>query len=297
MRWKSAILVIFILFAATSAWAGPNASAGCALDMNIETDDYDSEISSKNIELSVTAEVGDVIWVGVVAQNVTNLNIYELKVKFDSGRLEFQPQEDQCKGDFLESEGGTATGLCDLTEGTVDIYYALQGDDPDKAPDDSGIIVRLKFKVLDSKPDNDLTLSDVRYMNPNYEVDEITFLMNGGVNLVDDQKPDRDEDGIPDADDNCPDTPNPDQANADSDKFGDVCDNCPESANPYQSDTDGDGIGDACDNCLNKSNPEQTDANGDGTGDACDYSKMFSSGDDVDGCFIGTALPRKGMRR
>lgn len=36
--------------------------------------------------------------------------------------------------------------------------------------------------------------------------------------------PDRDGDGIPDATDNCPDTPNPDQADTDGDGIGDACD-------------------------------------------------------------------------
>ena len=53
--------------------------------------------------------------------------------------------------------------------------------------------------------------------------------------------------------DNCPSTPNPDQANNDSlfgsdDNFGDACDNCPDTFNNDQADTDGDGVGDDCDN-------------------------------------------------
>jgi hypothetical protein len=47
--------------------------------------------------------------------------------------------------------------------------------------------------------------------------------------------------------DNCPDDPNPDQADDDGDGVGDACDNCPQDPNPGQEDTDGDGIGDACD--------------------------------------------------
>jgi hypothetical protein len=38
--------------------------------------------------------------------------------------------------------------------------------------------------------------------------------------------PDADGDGIPDCRDNCPTTPNPDQADADGDGIGDVCDGC-----------------------------------------------------------------------
>jgi hypothetical protein len=43
---------------------------------------------------------------------------------------------------------------------------------------------------------------------------------------------DRDRDGIPNAEDNCPDDANPLQEDTDGDGKGDVCDPCPEDANP-----------------------------------------------------------------
>jgi PKD repeat protein len=121
---------------------------------------------------------------------------------------------------------------------------------------------------------------------------------------------DTDGDGIPDSVDNCPSTPNPDQADADGDGVGDACDaltdsdgdgvadasdNCPAVANPGQEDADGDGIGDACDaltdsdgdgiadasdNCPAVANPGQEDADGDGIGDACD-ALTDSDGDGI----------------
>ncbi|HUQ33305.1 MAG TPA: thrombospondin type 3 repeat-containing protein [Pyrinomonadaceae bacterium] len=80
---------------------------------------------------------------------------------------------------------------------------------------------------------------------------------------------DGDGDGIPDCIDNCPTTPNHDQADADEDGVGDVCDNC-SHANPDQADTDGDGHPDSCDNCPTVANPGQADFDLDGIGDACD---------------------------
>jgi hypothetical protein len=58
---------------------------------------------------------------------------------------------------------------------------------------------------------------------------------------------DTDGDGVPNAQDNCPDIANPDQANEDGDKFGDACDPCPVEANDTPSDPDGDGVADGCD--------------------------------------------------
>ena len=106
---------------------------------------------------------------------------------------------------------------------------------------------------------------------------------------------DSDGDGVQDVDDNCPDTPNPGQADADGDGVGDACDdsdgdgvfddtdNCRVTPNSDQADQDGDGIGDACDpdrdgdgvpndtdNCPDIPNPDQADADFDGTGDVCD---------------------------
>jgi len=60
---------------------------------------------------------------------------------------------------------------------------------------------------------------------------------------------DADDDGVPDANDNCPYTPNTDQTDSDGDGLGNACDNCPNNPDPNQIDSDGDGYGDICDNC------------------------------------------------
>jgi parallel beta-helix repeat protein len=97
-------------------------------------------------------------------------------------------------------------------------------------------------------------------------------------------------DGAGDPCDNCPEVPNPGQANSDSDPLGDACDNCPWITNPNQEDSDHEGIGDLCDpcpldprndddgdglcaevdNCPWWANANQEDLDRDGEGDACD---------------------------
>jgi len=71
---------------------------------------------------------------------------------------------------------------------------------------------------------------------------------------------DRDDDGVPNSDDNCVNVTNADQSNHDSDTLGDACDD----------DDDGDGVLDADDNCPLAANVDQADLDGDGIGDVCD---------------------------
>ncbi|MDQ3710889.1 MAG: thrombospondin type 3 repeat-containing protein [Acidobacteriota bacterium] len=71
---------------------------------------------------------------------------------------------------------------------------------------------------------------------------------------------DADNDGIADANDNCPMNPNPDQLDTDNDAIGNVCDD----------DDDNDSILDTIDNCPLLKNRTQLDFDFDGIGDACD---------------------------
>ena len=102
---------------------------------------------------------------------------------------------------------------------------------------------------------------------------------------------DADCDTVPDSTDNCPLTPNTDQADTDGDGIGDACDNCRSTANPNQADSDGDGVGDACDNCLTTANPDQADTDHDGVGDACDNCRTIPNPAqaDLDGDGVGDA--------
>ena len=108
------------------------------------------------------------------------------------------------------------------------------------------------------------------------DYNDINLIVQGDLVVIPDD-PDTDDDGIPDEEDNCPETPNPDQADADGDGFGDVCDICPFDAD---NDADEDGVCGDVDNC-DIPNPDQADADGDGFGDVCDICP-FDADNDID---------------
>ncbi|WP_439153065.1 thrombospondin type 3 repeat-containing protein [Winogradskyella sp.] len=82
---------------------------------------------------------------------------------------------------------------------------------------------------------------------------------------------DNDSDGIPNDDDNCPDTANTDQSDIDGDGIGDVCDD----------DIDNDGVLNDVDNCPETPNPDQLDFNENGIGDICDTECETQSSSDT----------------
>ncbi len=148
--------------------------------------------------------------------------------------------------------------------------------------------------------DGDGTLDDWCDTGQTSGCDDNCRTVKNGIAEPDPQQ-DSDDDGVGDACDNCPNTPNFDQADTDRDGSGDACDpdddgdgisdttdTCPGVPGP-NTDSDGDGLGDVCDNCPNVSNPDQADQDGDGVGDACDNCPDVANADqdDVDADGIG----------
>ena len=90
---------------------------------------------------------------------------------------------------------------------------------------------------------------------------------------------DSDGDGVTDTMDNCPDMPNPDQADDNGNGVGNACEvaptetptSVPPSTTP-KPDSDGDGVADSVDNCSDVPNLDQADDNGNGVGNACEVA-------------------------
>ncbi len=112
--------------------------------------------------------------------------------------------------------------------------------------------------------------------NGNKRLDLCDIAAGFSLDINHDQIPDEcqgndlDNDGVPNASDNCPATPNPAQLDSDNDGIGDACDICATIYNPTQADVDGDSVGNECDNCPNDYNKDQANADGDAYGDVCD---------------------------
>lgn len=144
----------------------------------------------------------------------------------------------------------------DFSDGQIDI--------PSDSSSDSSDDIRFdREPILDQLIEADVSITDRDNDGVDDEFDNCPD--NHNSDQFDDDK-----DGIGDECDNCAIYYNPLQTNSDNDFHGDACDNCPNDENLNQQDSDGDLIGDVCDNCPNVANPNQDDQDSDKIGDLCD---------------------------
>lgn len=98
------------------------------------------------------------------------------------------------------------------------------------------------WSIVDTAPGGTGTDYQLNVQSGTVEYGE-TFVVGS---TVDSEPTDSDGDGIPDADDNCPDTSNPDQTDSDADGLGDACDATDGGGDDGDTDGgDGDGTSDA----------------------------------------------------
>jgi len=179
------LFISFILIFPCVGHAGPNTSAGCSLDLDYSTRNYDAAITTKDIDDKIEAQESDEFFIAVVAQNSTNLDTYQIEVNFDPIKLSFLGgfEDHSFSGvdNFLKKNGGGTVGFMavERDSGIVNIANALSGTDEAKAPEGSGVIAILKFKVLDVSEGIKLTLFNVNFLDSNGVNDSVTNL-NGG---------------------------------------------------------------------------------------------------------------------
>jgi hypothetical protein len=104
-----------------------------------------------------------------------------------------------------------------------------------------------------------------------------------------DASEDLDEDGVPDGLDNCPEVPNPAQADFNGNGMGDACEDSDNDGlwdaeelnwgtDPLVQDTDGDGLTDSVEIYLYNSDPLSSDTDGDGVSDSIELLFPPTSG-------------------
>ena len=159
--------------------------AGAALDMDLTTWQYDSFISTTHIEAIGTPDENNEILVAIVAQNVSDLDTYQVEVKYDPNVLSFEGgYEDDFQPDvnFLKSNGGSTLGFqASSNNGIVHVVSSLIGKDTLEAPDGSGIITILKFKQIVESNDKNLSLNNVHFIDSIGKDESIINLLNGVI--------------------------------------------------------------------------------------------------------------------
>ena len=174
----SCIIIFLIVFTIDAAIAGPNASSGCAIDLDDSTHDYDVNISSKDIESKGIIGSKDEVTISVVAQNVSDLDTFQVEINYDPDLIQFIRAYENTSQEtvFLQQNGGISTGLmvAEKQSGTINIASALIGKDKEEAPDGTGIIAFLDFKILNNTKKIHLSLSNVYYINSDGVKDHIT---------------------------------------------------------------------------------------------------------------------------
>jgi hypothetical protein len=273
-------------------WAGPIeaiARDNCAVDMTTLTQDRTYPVGKT-----------DVLFTSVDPHNNTSTCTTALTVRDVTAPAVTCPTQanDKDMGPFV----ATATDACEATvqlttlrcetlgEGGVVTGNLGSADCPARL--EAGTLVvdgrlgdqalKLSFKAEGTDPSGNVGVADC----------ELVF------------DPDKDDDEVLNADDNCPEASNPDQRDVDGDGVGDACDVCPSVKDPAQTDTDDNGVGDACqdldrdglldssDNCPGVSNDDQLDSDGDGTGDLCDptpWEGLNAAGSGSAGCEGGAS--------
>jgi hypothetical protein len=174
----SCIVIFLIVFTIDAAIAGPNASSGCAIDLDDSTHDYEVNISNKDIESKGTVGSKDEVTIAVVAQNVSDLDTFQVEINYDPDLIQFIRAYENTSQEtvFLQQNGGISTGLmvAEKQTGTINIASALIGKDKEEAPDGTGIIAFLDFKILNNTKKIHLSLSNVYYINFDGVKDHIT---------------------------------------------------------------------------------------------------------------------------
>jgi hypothetical protein len=161
---------------AVAEWCS-NASVAIDTDLNTLTD----------VESVLPVAVYDEFSVAIVAQDVVNLDTYQVEVQFDPDLLMFvNGVEDNPEAEInniLKANGGQTLGFqaVQTKPGVVNITNALIGSDEEISPEGSGLLAILTFKVTGDLKDSYLTLGNVFFKDHIGEEKQLTLLNNANI--------------------------------------------------------------------------------------------------------------------
>jgi len=176
-------LSFFIL--AGFCYAGPNSSAACRLDMDNSTWSYEN-ISLVDIEQLTIGLENDKLTVAVIAQNVKNLDTYQVEIHFNPDVLLFEDGNENSPTDgrlnILKINGGSTIGFQAIEKqpGIINISNTLIGSNANQAPEGIGILAILTFKVI-SQQVTDLKISNTYFIDSDGNEDLIKTTGYGTV--------------------------------------------------------------------------------------------------------------------
>jgi hypothetical protein len=167
-------------------------SAGCAIDLNFLSSRNYIQNSTSNIDIESSAhiELNHEFFIAVVAQNVKDLKVFQASLLYNPEELQYISSHENYTTpsdtihNFLKNEGGTTLWLDPQnTPGKLVLCSAIAGLSGKKeAPDGSGIIAFVKFKLLSEKKNMNITLSDVHFADINNNEIQVVNLINAVIN-------------------------------------------------------------------------------------------------------------------
>jgi len=170
------VLVLSMILLPGITFADQNSSTTCSLSV-IAYDSY-ADFSFENIKSQVLADPDEIIYVAVIAQNVTDLDTYQIEIKYNNEVIEFIDAYEDIPTmnvqNFLKTNGGKTIGFQALESksGIINIANTLIGDDTVEAPEGSGIIAVLKLKLLKNSQTK-LSLINVKFLDSQQNMNEI----------------------------------------------------------------------------------------------------------------------------
>ena len=87
IKLRILIFLSFVLFSNNNVFAGPNKYAACSVDMEYQSNDYDTYFSCNSIERSKNLKGDNSFIVAIVAHNVINLDTYQVEVIYNPEQL------------------------------------------------------------------------------------------------------------------------------------------------------------------------------------------------------------------